>query len=108
MLLCVSPYTHMIVSLCQYACVLINRSKGRSRRQEIRQRWNLVRNKIPVTLDELNWKLDDDKGRIFFKMVCPYVFCMCPYAFMCVSICFLQCVLMLACVCPYDNMRMSL
>ena len=77
------------------------RSKGQSRRKQIRNRWKKVRTKIPVTLEELNFKLDDDEGRKFFKMVCPYVLygrvlmlvCVCPYALR---------------VYPYDNMCVSL
>ena len=99
----IHPYVLMLLCVCPYAIMRVShpRSKGRLRRREIRRRWNNVRTQIPRCLEELNWKLDDDEGRNFFTMVCPYVFVH-------VSLCFSKCVLMLVCVYPYDDMRMSL
>ena len=46
------------------------RNKGREKRKLIRDRWKLMRLKIPSTIEKLQIKVDNnEEGRRFFKMV---------------------------------------
>ena len=47
-------------------------------------------------------------GVCFLLWACVLMlFCMCPYTYMCVSLCYHACVLILTCVCPYAIMYVS-
>lgn len=129
MLLCMCPYAIIHVSISHHASVLIFdesvlmlkcmcpydfRSKGRSKRQAIRHRWQHVRQQIPDTLAVLEIKVDDGPGRKLFNMVSSkfgvcvlMLLCVCPYVIMRISSCYHAFVLMLSCVCPHTVMIVS-